>query len=171
MYKLAFYLLRLWCLLSVRALPTWEGLTPRTDFIDSLVPSNTFIEVLGPSDVMKTQSHLTSHIPGEPGNLTALPTLQLRAPSLFSVVENNLWQFKNTTTIYPVVVKNTTLVDGVPPLQLVLGKQKSGAVSGGTWLWRGTMLQYRLGLGGNGGVFYNCSLQDGTTGIFMFLEP
>ncbi|KAJ7276381.1 hypothetical protein B0H12DRAFT_1227528 [Mycena haematopus] len=159
------------CLLSVQALPTWEGLNPRNDFMNSLMPSNTFIEVLGPPDVIKTPSHLTSHIPGEPGNLTALPTVQLWAPPLFSIFQDQLWQYRNWTTIYPVVVKNTTLVEGVPPLQLVLGKQSSGSVSGGVFSISGTMLQYRLGSSGNGGVFYACSLQDSTTGIFMFLEP
>ncbi|KAF8195909.1 hypothetical protein K438DRAFT_1968382 [Mycena galopus ATCC 62051] len=161
----------LWCSASVRALPTWEGLNPRNDFIDSLVPSATSIEVMGPQHIIKTQTHLTSHVPGEPGNLTALPTDKIRGPPLFSVFQDELWQYRNWTTIYPVVVKNTTLVDGVPPLQLTLGKQSGGAVTGGTWAWRGTMLQYRLGSSGNGGVFYACTLEDKTTSIFMFLEP
>ncbi|KAJ7890817.1 hypothetical protein B0H13DRAFT_2340815 [Mycena leptocephala] len=169
----AFCLLRvLWYLLSVQALPTWEGLNPRSDFMNTLVPSATFIEVLGPEGVIKTQSHLSSHIPGEPGNLTALPTLQLRAPPLFAVSQNQLWQYRNESTIYPVAVKNTTLVDGVPPLQLVVGKQRTGTISGGTWKWRGTMLNYELSESArNGGVFYFCPLEDNTTGIFMFLSP
>ncbi|KAJ7904501.1 hypothetical protein B0H14DRAFT_2491202, partial [Mycena olivaceomarginata] len=161
----------LWCFTSlVQALPTWEGLNPRNDFMSAIVPSATFIQVLGPMDVIKTQSHLTSNIPGEPGNLTALPTVELRAPPLFSLHKNQLWQYRNWTTIYPVVVKNTTLVDGVPLFQLTLGKQHTGVVSGGTWTWRGTMLQYNLGSSGNSGIYYTCPLGD-TTGIFMFLEP
>jgi hypothetical protein len=40
----AFCLLRvLWYLLSVQALPTWEGLNPRSDFMNTLVPSATFM--------------------------------------------------------------------------------------------------------------------------------
>ncbi|KAK7061709.1 hypothetical protein R3P38DRAFT_3490612 [Favolaschia claudopus] len=148
---------------SVRALPTWEGLNPRSDFTANLVPSTTFIEVLGPPDIIRSQSHLTSHAPGEPGNLTAIPTVKLRAPSLFSVSREQLWQYKNWTTIYPVVVKNTTDIDGVPPLQLVLGKQRSGTVIGGRWRWQGSA-------GGNRGIFYTCPLEGNGAGIFMFLE-
>ncbi|KAJ6599073.1 hypothetical protein DFH09DRAFT_1021844 [Mycena vulgaris] len=161
----------LFCCSTVLALPTWEGLNPRSDFMSSLVPSATYIQVLGPEAVIKTQSHLSSHVPGEPGNLTALPTAQLRSPPLFSLNQNQLWQYRNESTIYPVTVVNTTLVEGVPPLQMVLGKQRSGAVTGGSWEWRGTMLRYTLGFSGNtGGIFYACPTAGGT-GIFMFLEP
>ncbi|KAJ7095378.1 hypothetical protein B0H15DRAFT_829310 [Mycena belliarum] len=151
----------------VLALPTWEGLNSRSDFMATLVPSTTYIEVLGPPAVITTQSHLSSDVPGEPGNLTALPTAQLRGPPLFSVKQNQLWQYRNETTVYPVTILNTTLVDGVPPLQMVLGKQRSGTVTGGAWEWRGTMLRYTLGASGNGGIFYTC---EGVAGIFMFLE-
>ncbi|KAJ7180079.1 hypothetical protein C8R43DRAFT_1117422 [Mycena crocata] len=160
------------CIIAVAALPTWEGLNPRADFISSLVPAATHIEVLGPAAVIRTRSSLSSHVPGEPGNLTALPTAQLRGPALFSVSQNQLWQYRNESTIYPVTVINTTLADGVPPLQMVLGKQKSGTVPGGTWEWRGTMLRYELGASGNGGIFYACRTpQSNNFGIFMFLTP
>ncbi|KAJ7682816.1 hypothetical protein DFH06DRAFT_306017 [Mycena polygramma] len=160
-----------WCS-GVRALPTWEGLNAHSSFTSSLVPSVTFIEILGPPGVITSQTHLSSHTPGEPGNLTAVPTVQLRAPPLFSVSQDQLWQYRNESTIYPVAVKNTTLVEGVPPLQLVLGKQPGGTVvAGGTWRWRGSMLRYELGVAGNSGVFYLCPLKDSTAGIFMFLEP
>ncbi|KAJ7498929.1 hypothetical protein FB451DRAFT_16768 [Mycena latifolia] len=158
------------CSITALALPTWEGLNPRSDFMTSLVPSATYIEVLGPQAVIISRSHLSSHVPGEPGNLTALPTAQLRGPPLFSVSRNQLWQYRNESTIYPVTIVNTTLVDGVPPLQMVLGKQRTGTVSGGTWEWRGTMLRYTLGSSGNSGIFYACPAA-GVTGIFMFLEP
>ncbi|KAJ6539332.1 hypothetical protein B0H19DRAFT_1269659 [Mycena capillaripes] len=160
----------LWCSM-VKALPTWEGLNPRSDFMSALVPSATFIQVLGSRGAEGVTSHLSSHVPGEPGNLTAIPTVQLRAPPLFAVSKNQLWQYRNESTIYPVAVKNTTLVDGVPPLQLVVGKQRTDVVSGGTWQWRGSQLRYELGSVGNAGVFYLCALEDNTSGIFMFLSP
>ncbi|KAJ7179142.1 hypothetical protein C8R46DRAFT_1211744 [Mycena filopes] len=166
------FLCALWCSVSVLALPTWEGLNPRSDFMSSLVPTNTHIQVLGGH--LKFQHHLTSHIPGEPGNLTALP-MQPRgrgSPPLFSLAQNQLWQYKNESTIYPVLVRNSTHIPGVPPLQMVLGKQPAGTiVRGGTWQWRATMLRYELGTSGNSGVFYSCSLDDGTAGIFFFLSP
>jgi len=155
---------------TVLALPTWDGLNPRSDFTSSLVPSVTYIRVLGPPAVIKSQSHLCSNVPGEPGNLTALPTAQIGRPPLFAVNQNQLWQYLNESTIYPVSVINTTLVDGVPPLQIVLGKQRTGAVAGGTWEWKGTMLRYTLGSSGNSGLFYACSTES-ATGIFMFLKP
>ena len=110
---------------------------------------------------------------GEPGNLTFLPTAQLpsRSPSLFAVSRNQLFQYRNESTVYPVAVENTTLVDGVPPLQLVLGKYNNGLVSGGNWHWKGTMLRYELGSNGNQGIFYTCPTEGGSSGIFMSLSP
>ncbi|KAJ7433838.1 hypothetical protein B0H11DRAFT_2120565 [Mycena galericulata] len=157
-------------LLTVFALPTWNGLNSRGDFMESLVPFATYIEVLGPEAVIRSPSHLSSHIPGEPGNLMALPDAKLPSPPLFSLSQDQLWQYRNESTIYPVSVINTTLVDSVPPFRMVLGKQSTGAVTGGTWLWRGTMLQFQLGSSGNQGIFYACPTED-TTGIFMFLTP
>ncbi|KAJ7700085.1 hypothetical protein B0H17DRAFT_925979, partial [Mycena rosella] len=92
------------------------------------------------------------------------------SPPLFSVTQNQLWQYRNESTIYPVTIVNTTLVDSVPPFQMVLGKQRAGAVTGGAWEWRGTMLRYTLGSSGNAGIFYTCPAAD-VKGIFMFLEP
>jgi len=160
----------LWCAVSILAHPTWQGLDSRGDFMTSLVPANTPIEVIGTN----MRGHLSSHRPGEPGNLTALP-IQRRgfsAPSLFSLAQNQLWHFRNETTIYPVSVLNSTHLEGVPPLQLVLGKQPAGTVvRGGIWHWRATMLRYELGTSSNNGVFYSCPLGDNNSGIFMFLKP
>ncbi|KAJ7129678.1 hypothetical protein C8R44DRAFT_700656 [Mycena epipterygia] len=164
-----FALWLLCCCMAASALPTWEGLNSRSDFMDSLVPSSTYIEVLGPPNVIQTRSHLSSNVPGEVGNLTALPTAQLRVPPLFAVSQDQLWQYANETTIHPVAVVNTTVV-GVPPLQMVLGKQRTGLIAGGTWEWRGTMLRFALGSSGNSGMFYTCP-STSVTGIFMFLEP
>lgn len=125
---------------------------------------------MGPRGAVGATQHLSSHVPGEPGNLTAIPTVQLRAPPLFAISKNQLWQYKNDSTIYPVAVKNTTLVDGVPPFQLVVGKQRTDVIPGGTWEWRGSQLRYTLGSAGNAGMFYLCSLGDGASGIFMFLS-
>ncbi|KAJ6485006.1 hypothetical protein C8R47DRAFT_980592 [Mycena vitilis] len=159
-----------WCS-GVRALPTWEGLNAHSSFTTSLVPSVTFMppELPIANTKKKTDASLR---PGEPGNLTAVPAVQRRAPPLFSVSQDQLWQYRNESTIYPVAVKNTTLIEGVPPLQLVVGKQPAATVvAGGSWRWRGSMLRYDLGVAGNSGVFYLCPLKDSTTGIFMFLEP
>ncbi|KAJ7228641.1 hypothetical protein GGX14DRAFT_509269 [Mycena pura] len=155
------------------ALPTWEGLNSRGDFMSSIVPARTYIQVMGPPAIVKDINHLSSITPGEPGNLTFLPTAQLpsRSPSLFAVSRNQLFQYRNESTVYPVAVKNTTLVDGVPPLQLVLGKYNNGLVSGGNWHWKGTMLRYELGSNGNQGIFYTCPTEGGSSGIFMSLSP
>ncbi|KAJ6613451.1 hypothetical protein B0H10DRAFT_1881293 [Mycena sp. CBHHK59/15] len=155
---------------AVFALPTWEGLNSRTS-MTSLVPSASYIEVLGPDWVIKSQSHLSSHVLGEPGNLTAVPIAQLRNPPLFSLGLDQLWQYRNETTIYPVNILNTTLTPDVPPLQLALGGKRSGLVTGGKWLWRGTMLHYNLGPNDNGGIFYACPTEGGALGLFMFLQP
>ncbi|KAJ7771354.1 hypothetical protein DFH07DRAFT_804057 [Mycena maculata] len=172
LFKFAlFYLWRLFCCCTaVLAVPTWQGLDVRSDFISSLVPHTTYIRVLGPEPVIKGRSHLSSHVPDEPGNLTALHSSRNRSPPLFSLSQDQLWQYKNESTIYPVSVINTTLVEGVPPLQMVLGKQTTNLVTGGTWLWRGTMLRFEYGKSGNNGVFYACPTE-GTMGIFMFLTP
>ncbi|KAJ7638807.1 hypothetical protein FB45DRAFT_1055041 [Roridomyces roridus] len=174
-------LLSLFLLLStvVLALPTWDGLHSRMDFVDSLVPLATQIVVKGPDEVVKGLCHLSSPTPGETGNLTILPDARSSRPPFFSLNREDslLWQYTNATTIFPVVVKNTSLVDGVPPFQIVLGKQQSKStdvVSRGIWSWRGTMLRFRLGDEGpeNQGLYYACPTGEGDSiGLFMFLTP
>ncbi|KAJ7068268.1 hypothetical protein C8F01DRAFT_1364647 [Mycena amicta] len=156
-------------LATVAALPTWDGLNNRPDFMSILVPTITNIQVIG--TMVNSPSHLCSHIPGEPGNLTFLPSA-VQSPSLFSISQNQLWQYKNESTVYPVAVLNTTLNDAAF-LQLVLGKQSrtSSVVSGGTWKWRGSMLQYWLGSSTNGGVFYSCPTGGQTVGLFTSVTP
>ncbi|KAF7352801.1 hypothetical protein MVEN_01246900 [Mycena venus] len=141
-FALAGLLHILWCLMSVQALPTWEGLNSRSDFMSSLVPSATFIEVLGPQHIMTTKSHLTSHIPGEPGNLTALPAVQLRAPSLFFCIYG--------PTTLAISVRGSSLAGHGR------GEEPCSSTS-----WEPVEM---------GGLFYTCSLEDNTSGIFMSLE-
>ncbi|KAJ7283657.1 hypothetical protein C8J57DRAFT_1498684 [Mycena rebaudengoi] len=151
---------------AVGAFPTWQGLNYAAS-INSLVSGASYIEAIGPFGAFKSLSHLSSHIPGEPGNLTVLSYAELReGPPLFSLSQNQFWQYKNETTIYPVNVINTTMIAGVPPLQIVIGGKRAGMVTGGKWRWQGTMLHYDIGSRRASQVFYKCE-----TGIFMFLEP
>jgi len=152
----------------VSAIPTWEGTRQTT--ISSLVgPSATYIEAIvagRPSEQYRTR-HLSLNYPGQPGNLTVLPNS--RAPPLFYIHRNQLWQFNNETSIYPVNTLNTTSTDSFP-LQLVVGKKRSGDQNG-LWRWRGTMLYYDQGAMGNSGLYYDCSMEGGSRGVFMFLQP
>lgn len=168
--------------LLVVAIPTWEGLNGRSS-IGSLVPGAAYIEAMGPARGHDYQTrHLsvqilgafprllfrsvTNHILlinlGQPGNLTLTPNT--RAPPLFYINRNQLWQYNNETAIYYVNVMNTTKTSHFP-LQLVLGKRKTGFISG-IWQWRGTMLYYDQGQKGLTGLYYNCP-----AGLFMYLQP
>ncbi|KAF7301669.1 hypothetical protein MIND_00732400 [Mycena indigotica] len=167
--EMLFQLLLL-CIATVAALPTWEGLNNRADFMSELVPTTTHIQVFG-GDI-NSPNHLCSHTPGEPGNVTFEPTYK-QTPALFSISQQQLWQYKNASTIYPVAVVNTTLfgTDDGPFLQLVLGKQPrtSSVVSGGSWKWRGTMLNYWYGPKSNGGVYFSCPTGGSRNGLFTRL--
>lgn len=103
-------------------------------------------------------------------------------PSVFYVRKNQLYQYVNDTTIYPVNVHNVT-IPRVPPLQLRLGKNLDG-LKGGTWRFAGSMLYYDfpgrdeellkenqpeyLKHYRSQGLFYICDFPDGTSGVFMF---
>ncbi|TFK43537.1 hypothetical protein BDQ12DRAFT_731546 [Crucibulum laeve] len=152
---------------SVAAIPTWEGLNGRGS-MGSLVPGASYIEALGPVRDNEVQTkHLTVHVPGSLGNLTVAPNS--REPPLFYIYQNQLWQFTNETTIYPVNVVNVTGTSDFP-LQLVLGTKREG-VSTGSWRWRGAMLYYDQGTKGNQGLFYSCITESELPGVFMFLKP
>jgi len=165
-----FSILLLYCtfyIALVVTIPTWQGLNGRYP-IGSLVPGVTYIEALGPVRDSGIQTkYLSVQMPGQSGNLTIAPNI--RAPPLFYINRNQLWQYNNETAIYHVNLVNVTKT-GDFPLQLILGKKKTG-VNDGIWRWQGTMLYYDLGSKGNMGLYYNCQLQDGSTGIFMFLQP
>lgn len=114
---------------------------------------------------------------GQPGNLT-LDFIR-RAPPLFFINRNQLWQYNNETAIYPVNVMNRTDIPH-SPLQLVTGKKRQGVTSG-MWRWRGAMLYYDQGRKDQGqkdqgqrgltGLYYNCPLDNGSAGVFMYLQP
>ena len=99
-------------------------------------------------------------------------------PPLFYINNNRLYQFQNETYIYSVNVLNHTepgllFPDSKEiPLQLVLDTQVGG-VRGGAFQWKGTKLFYEfpgVGRGSNSGIYYSCSLADGTFGTFMFMQ-
>ncbi|GLB33803.1 hypothetical protein LshimejAT787_0106870 [Lyophyllum shimeji] len=156
----------LWFTISVAAVPAWEAARGQTS-IGSLVPGASYIEAIGASREKYRTTHLSALIPGQPGNLTVLHNA--RAPSLFYINRGQLWQFHNESAIYPVNVVNSTSITGFP-LQLVTGKKQAG-IRSGTWRWQGTVLNYDQGSRGNTGLFYSCTLEDGTSGVFMFLQP
>ncbi|KAF8076379.1 hypothetical protein FPV67DRAFT_414750 [Lyophyllum atratum] len=157
----------LWFAISVTAIPAWEGARGQTS-ISSLVSGTSYIEAVGSS--RDCESYRTTHLsllhPGQPGNLTVAPNT--RVPSLFYIHRNQLWQFHNETSIYPVNVLNSTMTGF--PLQLIVGK-KSAGIRSGSWRWHGTMLYYDQGSAGNGGLYYSCTMEDGSNGVFMFLQP
>ncbi|KAF9462642.1 hypothetical protein BDZ94DRAFT_1194273 [Collybia nuda] len=162
-----FFTITLNYILSAIAVPTWEGLNGRNS-IGSLVPGAAYIEAIGPTREHDYQTrHLSVQIPGQPGNLTLAPNT--RAPPLFYIHRNQLWQYNNETAIYYVNVVNTTETSHFP-LQLVLGRKKVG-ITNGFWQWRGTMLYYDQGQKGITGIYYNCPLEDGSAGVFMYLQP
>ncbi|RDB22858.1 hypothetical protein Hypma_010204 [Hypsizygus marmoreus] len=157
----------LWFAILVAGVPTWEGLNGGSS-IGSLVPGASYIEALAPvKDNERQTHHLALDSPGHPGKLTILPNT--KAPPLFYINRNKLWQFNNETSIFHVNVLNETQSDGYP-LQLVVGKKQTG-LTGGSWRWRGTMLYYDHGPAGNSGLYYSCRLADGSYGVFMFLRP
>ncbi|KAG5646558.1 hypothetical protein DXG03_002861 [Asterophora parasitica] len=92
-----------------------------------------------------------------------------RQPSLFYIHRSQLWLFVNETTIFPVNALNTTNKADFP-LQLVVGRKRQGSKTG-LWRWQGTMLYYDQGKdSGNGGLYYSCTLPDGSNGVFTFLK-
>ncbi|KAG5652428.1 hypothetical protein H0H81_005024 [Sphagnurus paluster] len=185
MYSIAIAFLLLF-VASVSAVPSWEAARGQTN-IGSLVPGASYIEAVGPyKEGQYHTQHLTilkrgklfmdnHHNPpspdlrlGEPGNMTVQTTYR-GGPPLFYINQNQLWLFNNATSILPVNALNTTKKAG-QPLQLIVGKKRAGSRSG-FWRWQGTMLHYEEGRMGNGGIFYTCEMEDGTSGVFMFLEP
>ncbi|KAF9009072.1 hypothetical protein BDQ17DRAFT_1349476 [Cyathus striatus] len=165
-FHLAFFAL---CLFSLAlAIPTWEGINVRGS-IGSLVPGTSYIEALGPArgNEKSQLRHLSLPVPGNPGNLTVMPNY--RAPGLFYVGQNQLWNFVNETAIFPVNAINVTSTSEFP-LQLIVGTKQAG-ISTGSWRWRGTMLYYDQGSRGNQGLFYTCTTDSGLPGVFMFLQP
>jgi len=159
MYFLLILYLLFWPL--VIAIPTWED--SRQTTISSLVgPSASYIEAVNAfrsSGEYRTK-HLSLSHPGQPSNLTILPKSQL--PSLFYIYHNQLWQFNNETSIYPVdILQNSTDLPSFP-LQLVASKKQTG-LKNGIWRWRGTMLYYDHGGAGNSGLYYSCPVNDGAS--------
>ncbi|KAF5387596.1 hypothetical protein D9615_000406 [Tricholomella constricta] len=149
------------------AVPTWDGARGQIS-INSLVQGTSYIEAVGPikDDQFRT-THLSLVHPGQPGNLTVLPNS--RAPPLFYIFRNQLWLFNNETSIYPVNALNTTNKANFP-LQLVVGNKHTGSRHG-SWRWHATMLYYDQGTAGNGGLYYSCTMEDGSNGVFIFLKP
>ncbi|KAJ2931734.1 hypothetical protein H1R20_g5353, partial [Candolleomyces eurysporus] len=143
----------------------------------------TYIEAMGRADLgeMGFTRHLMGLPQGQPGNVTI--RVDEKSPSFFFVRKNQLYQYVNDTTIYPVNVHNVT-IDRVPPLQLVLGKKPDG-LPGGTWRFSGSMLYYDfpgrnddlmrtnnnpeyLKYFRSQGLFYTCAFPNGGSGVFMF---
>ena len=91
------------------------------------------------------------------------------SPPLFYIHNNQLWNFHNASTIYPVNVVNATQSSQLP-LQIVVGKAKGDVVKGGSWRWQGTMLFYEYGSAHNSGVYYSCQDTNGFMGLFLFLK-
>ncbi|KAK0468358.1 uncharacterized protein EV420DRAFT_1474037 [Desarmillaria tabescens] len=153
------------------AFPTWIG-APGSISIGNIVPGAAHIEVLGPYLVGdSSKKHLSVPVVGQPGNLTIVSN-EDATPPLFFINHNHLWQSINETAIFPVTLKNvTTIPPGATqvPLQLALDTKHSG-VAGGSWKWRGTRLHYHHGAASNGGIFYSCPLEDGSVGLFLFLQ-
>ena len=88
---------------------------------------------------------------------------------MFYIHNNQLWNYHNASTIYPVHVVNATRSADMP-LQLVVGTPRGDVVRGGFWRWQGTMLFYELGTASNGGVYYGCQNTEGLMGLFLFLR-
>ncbi|KAJ3522342.1 hypothetical protein NMY22_g11932 [Coprinellus aureogranulatus] len=142
----------------------------------------THIEAMGPKQAheMVYTRHLMGLPQGQPGNVTT--KINAKNPSVFFLRKNQLYQYVNDTTIYPVNVHNVT-IPRVPPLQLRVEKKLDG-LKGGTWRFAGSMLYYDfpgrddeflkenqpeyLKYYRSQGLFYNCDLPDGTAGVFMF---
>jgi hypothetical protein len=55
------------------------------------------------------------------------------------------------------------------PLQLVSGQERTGNRYC-AWRWQGSVLFYEEGKLSNGGLFYECLVQGGRSGIFTFLQ-
>ncbi|PBK69613.1 hypothetical protein ARMSODRAFT_1018372 [Armillaria solidipes] len=152
------------------AFPTWMG-APGSTSIGNIVPGAAHIEVLGPYLVGESKKHLSVPVVGQPGNLTIVSNEEA-TPPLFFINHNHLWQSINETAIFPVSLRNvTTILPGATqvPLQLVLDTKHNG-VKGGSWKWRGTRLHYHHGAASNSGIFYSCPLEDGSIGLFLFLQ-
>nr|GAT59417.1 predicted protein [Mycena chlorophos] len=156
------------------AIPTFDGLSTQHNFISNVVPRSTPITAMG--DAMRGKGHhLCSHNFDEPGNLTIIQTLH-KAPPIFSLspADQQLWQFQNESTVYPVTVLNTTgPSDDRPFLQLLVGKQPRSAnvISGGAWRWSGSSLRYWLGPKTNSGIYYSCPTGGSRLGLFTSLVP
>ncbi|EKM59164.1 uncharacterized protein PHACADRAFT_191481 [Phanerochaete carnosa HHB-10118-sp] len=155
--------------MTVLAIPSFEGVTSWTD-IGSLVPGMTTLEAIGPSswdDSGKNPFYFTIDAPhGLTGNATVKKD---SAPPLFYIHNNQLWNFHNASTIYPVNTVNATKSSQLP-LQVVVGKPGSDVVKGGSWRWQGTMLLYEYGSTNNSGVYYSCQDTNGLMGLFLFLR-
>ncbi|KAJ7591059.1 hypothetical protein C8J56DRAFT_1047287 [Mycena floridula] len=152
------------------AIPTWEGVARAP--VGSLAGIS-YIEALHHqrSSEVFTPKHLNVPVPGSPGNLTI--SSNSKAPPLFYIYQNRLWQMVNETSIFHVSVVNTTTpFPGTTdiPMQLVLDTKRSGIT--GSWSWRGTMLLFdRTGMTSSPGPFYTCTGPTGETGVFLFLKP
>lgn len=121
---------------------------------------------------------------GQAGNLTIKGNT--KNPASYFVRKNQLYQYVNDTTIYPVNVYNVTL-PRTPPLQLRTSRKAEG-LKGGSWRFAGSMLyydfpgrddeymlkensadaQYLDQIYRSQGLFYNCAFSDGGQGVFMF---
>jgi hypothetical protein len=131
-------------------------------FISQIYHSYCFIDVCSIRDV------------GQTGNLTIQLTYRGNPPN-FYVNNNRLWLYNNETSIFHVNAVNITTRAGYHPvqghpLQLSVNTKREGLMDG-VWRWRGTMLYYDYGKYGNSGLYYLCTLNDGTKGVFMFLKP
>lgn len=112
-----------------------------------------------------SRSHLNCTI-GSTGNATVRRS---RTPALFYIHNNQLWNYYNASTIYPVHVVNSTLSSQLP-LQIVVGDPgRQKVVKGGSWRWQGTMLFYEHGSAHNSGVYYSCQDTNGLMGLFTYL--
>ncbi|KAG7449217.1 uncharacterized protein BT62DRAFT_1073719 [Guyanagaster necrorhizus] len=160
------YLLSKSCLRC--SFPIWPG-APVSTSIGNILPGGTHIEVLGPYLVGdKSKKHVSVPVVG---NLAIVSNEDATLP-LFFINRNNPWQSINETAIFPVILRNvTTIPPGAThvPLQLALDTKHNG-VDGGSWKWRGPRLHYHHGAASNGGTFYSCPLEDGSVGLFLFLQ-
>ncbi|KAF7776158.1 hypothetical protein Agabi119p4_4551 [Agaricus bisporus var. burnettii] len=157
------------CLALVTAIPTFEHFNAWDTNMGSLVPGASYVEMMASKHKgnPSIKRYLNTFDEGAPGNITLWGIS--RRPEWFYIRQNKLYQVINSTAIYPVNAHNITGTDG-HPLQLISAENHKGNRYG-TWRWQGSMLFYEEGNLNNGGLFYECKLenQGRGPGVFTFL--
>jgi len=166
---------------TAQAVPAWNMFASR-ESIGELVPGQTMIHAFGPASSNEGGPHYlrSAAEPGIEANATIGEWKHPHGPpSQFFVSQGSLYQITNHTHILYADLVNVTHDMAVrdrgsrptprPAFKLRLSKAKNG-LSGGTWEWFRTMLQFKLGNRSNHGLFYKCTEVTGETNIYVPLE-